>query len=194
NKNVLDAIRKIKRELFIPEEFMDQAYTNHPLYIGYGQTISQPYTVAFMVELLELKKGQKVLEIGAGSGYNAAVMSYLVGDKGKIITTEIIHNLTENAKKNLKKLEIKNVEVIHKDGSRGYEEQMPYDRIIVTAATPDIKNEWIEQLKNEGILVLPLENHYSSQTMIKIKKSGDKLIEEAHGYFKFVPLRTDKNK
>src|SRR3989344_1046951 len=194
DRKVLDAVEKTKRELFIPRGYMEEAYANYPLYIGHGQTISQPYTVAFMIELLELKKGLKVLEVGAGSGYNAAVMSTIVGKEGKITATEIIPELAETAAKNLEKASIKNVAVVEADGSRGYAKEAPYDRIIVTAAAPELKQEWIEQLKGTGILVFPLGEQHTGQAMIKIRKKGSELIGENHGSFMFVPLRTDKNK
>ncbi len=185
DKRVLDSILKIKREKFILKEKIKEAYENKPMEIGYGQTISQPYTVAFMIENLELKEGSKVLEIGSGSGYNAAIMSQIA----KIIySIEIIPELVEFAKSNLKKSKIKNVKIIQGDGSIGYKKEAPYDRIIVTAASPEIQEELLNQLNENGILIIPVGN-LGSQEMIKIKKINGKIKKEILGEFTFVPLK-----
>lgn len=185
DKRVLDSILKIKREKFILKEKIKEAYENKPIEIGYGQTISQPYTVAFMIENLELKEDSKVLEIGSGSGYNAAIMSQIA----KIIySIEIIPELVEFAKSNLKKSKIKNVKIIQGDGSIGYKKEAPYDRIIVTAASPEIQEELLNQLNENGILIIPVGN-LGSQEMIKIKKINGKIKKEILGEFTFVPLK-----
>jgi protein-L-isoaspartate(D-aspartate) O-methyltransferase len=179
SKSVIEAFRKIRREDFILEEHKNEAYGNYPLPIGEGQTISQPLTVAFMTEALGVKKGQKILEIGAGSGYQAAILSEIAGD-GRIITVEINEKVFEFAKKNLKNF--KNVTVIHGDGSMGYEKEAPYDRIIVTASAPEVPGMLTGQLKKGGKLVVPVGNE-----MILLEKN-DRIKKTMLGYFSFVPL------
>lgn len=186
--NVIKAFRKIPRENFILKDYKKRAYEDIALPIKAGQTISQPSTVVFMLDKLELKKGNKVLEIGTGSGYNAALMSILVGRKGKVYTTEIIKELVSFAKKNIEKLKLKNVRLLHLDGSKGYDKEKPYDRIIVTAACPEIPNALIEQLKEGGILIAPVGGK-ESQNMIKCIKIKGRILYENLGGFRFVPLK-----
>jgi len=187
DKKVLAAISKIPRHLFVPRHLVDESYSNYPLPIGEGQTISQPYTVAFMIQALELKKGDKVLEIGTGSGWNAALIAEII-KPGKIYTTEIVPQLAKLSKNNITKTNLKNIEVIETDGSKGYEKEAPYDKIIITAAAPEIAQPWIEQLKENGIIVAPV-GHRFGQQMVKAKKVKGKLIEEHLGDFMFVPLK-----
>ncbi len=182
NKQVLEAIKKVPRHLFIPKEYQKQAYTNYPLPIGQGQTISQPYTVAFMLQHLELKPNQKVLEIGTGSGYNAALIAELIIPNGKLFTTEIHDQLIKKAKTNLKNY--KYINIIKTDGSQGYKKQAPYDRIIATAAAPNIPKSWLEQLKDHGIIIAPIKD-----IMFKIKKLKNQIQKQELGYFQFVPLK-----
>ena len=153
-----------------------------------GATISQPTTVLMMTQALEVKPGQKILEVGTGSGYQAAILSKLVGTKGKIITTEIVKQLEDYARSNLRKANIKNVIIIHTDGSQGYEQEAPYDRIIVTAACPHVPEPLVAQLKEQGILIAPVGSRHS-QELLKIKKSKGKLTTENLGSFMFVPLK-----
>ncbi len=188
NKSVLDAILKIPRHLFVPKGYLDQAYANYPLPIAGDQTISQPYTVAFMLQALELKKGQTILEIGTGSGWNAALIAHIIGKKGFVYTTEIVPELIKFSTKNLKKFNFKNLKIIETDGSKGYVAKAPFDRIIATAACPFIPFPWIEQLKEEGIIVAPIGSLYG-QCMIKAKKIKGTIQEENLGYFMFVPLK-----
>lgn len=186
---VLKAFEDVEREDFVPDGELEFAYGDYPLPIGHNQTISQPSTVMVMTQDLEVKEGNKILEVGAGSGYQAALLSKLVGSKGKVITTEIIPDLVKFAKKNLKKAKIKNVEVVCYDGSQGYEKEAPYDRIIVTAACPAIPHPLVEQLKEGGIVLAPVGSSFFGQKMIKgIKKKG-KLKTEFLGYYSFVPLK-----
>ena len=187
DKKMIEAFKKIPRELFIKDK-KEEAYGDYPLSIGKGQTISQPTTVMLMTEALELKNGEKVLEIGAGSGYQAAIIGELVGKNGKVISTEIIPELAEFAKNNIKKLKLKNISIINHDGSKGYGKEAPYDKIIITAACPRIPKPLIRQLKENGIIVAPVGNMVE-QTMIKGTKKNNKLIEEKLGQFMFVPLR-----
>lgn len=147
---VIRAFESVSRELFVKEEDIEQAYLDVPLPISKGQTISQPLTVAFMTELLDVKAGQKVLEIGTGSGYQAAILASIVGPSGKVYSVEIIPELVEFAKKNLEKAKIKNVEVFLSDGSIGLKRFAPYDRIITTAAAPQIPEPLKQQLRVGG--------------------------------------------
>jgi len=188
DKNVLDAIRKIPRHLFVNPGDEGSAYFNIPLEIAKGQTISQPYTIAVMLQALELKKGEKVLEIGTCSGYNAVLISELVGKDGFVYTTEIVPELINISKSNIAKLGIKNIEVIETDGSQGWEKNSPYDKIIITAACPEIPKPVIGQLKPGGIVVAPVGPVFG-QKMVKLTKLKKGLKEENLGEFMFVPLK-----
>lgn len=188
DKRVIDAFRKVPRELFVAEERKEESYGDYPLPIGGGQTISQPTTVMIMTQALELKEGDKVLEVGSGSGYQAAIIANIVGKIGKVISTEIVGELAESAKRNIKKLKLKNAEIIKHDGSKGYAKEAPYNKIIVTAACPKIPNSLIKQLREGGIIVAPVGNMVE-QVMIKGKKINGRIIEEKLGDFMFVPLK-----
>ncbi len=187
-KKVKNAFLKVPRELFIEKELAIHAYDDTPLPIPADQTISQPTTVIRMLNELDLKKGQKVLEIGAGSGYNAAIMSKLVGNEGKVISIEIIPELVKFAKDNIKKAKITNVKIVKADGSKGYLKEKPYDRIICTAASPKIPKAWKEQLKNGGILLTPVGDLYG-QVMVKVKRINKNYEIDELGHYLFVPLR-----
>jgi len=188
DKKVLDAFSKIHRHLFVPNEMLHESYLNIALPIGYNQTISQPYTVAVMLESLELKEGDKVLEVGTGSGYNAALIAHIIGKKGKLFTTEIVPELAKESKEKISKIGLKNVEIVLCDGSLGYEKKEPYDKCIITAACREVPPKLIKQLKNKGILVAPV-GHCYEQEMVKVKKKGKKLDVQRLGYFVFVPLQ-----
>ncbi len=188
DKKVIDAFRKIPREIFISKEKEGEAYGDYPLPIGEGQTISQPTTVMIMTQALELKENDKVLEVGSGSGYQASIIANILGDGGKLISTEIVDELVESAKSNINKLNLKNARIIKWDGSKGYADEAPYDKIIITAACPKIPKPLIEQLKEGGIIVAPVGSMVE-QVMIKGKKINGKLIEEKLGEFMFVPLK-----
>ena len=183
-EEILEAIEKIDRKNFVLEKNLDEAYENHPLSIGYGQTISQPFTVAFMLQELELKKGDKVLEIGTGSGWNAALISYIVGEKGKVYTVEIVDELAKRVKEKLKNY--KNVTVFSGDASHGLPEYAPYDKIILTAAPKKLAEEFKEQLADGGILLAPVGEY--TQKLIKLVKKGSNFLETEKGDFVFVPL------
>jgi protein-L-isoaspartate(D-aspartate) O-methyltransferase len=187
SKAIEDALRKIPRHLFIPENIRYLAYRDFPVSIGHDQTISQPSTVVAMTEALDVREGQKILEVGTGSGWQAAILASLVGDKGFVYTIEVIPELAEFAKKNIKRFGIKNVEVFVKDGSLGLKEKAPFDRIIVTAACPDIPKPYLDQLKVDGIIVIPVGNLYL-QEMYVVKKLKDKIEKKSIGNFMFVPL------
>ena len=185
DRKVIKAFEVVPREKFVLHSFKNESYHDVPLPIGFDQTISQPTTVLIMIEALELKKKDKVLEVGAGSGYGAAIISRLAK---KVYTTEIIPELIKFAKNNLKKTKIKNVEVVEWDGSRGYDKEKPYDKIIITAGCPEIPQGLIEQLKEGGIIVAPVGGSFGQRMIKGIKKKG-KLKEEYLGDFMFVPLR-----
>jgi protein-L-isoaspartate(D-aspartate) O-methyltransferase len=181
SKRVLDALAKVPRENFVLEKYREFAYLDEPLPLLAGQTISQPTTVAIMTDSLNVKPGQKVLEVGTGSGYQAAILAELVGPKGKVFTVERIKALVQFAKKNLKRY--KNVKVIYADGTKGYKRAAPYDRIIVTACAAQLPDILFAQLKEKGIMVIPIEDK-----MYRITKIRGKPKFEDLGWFVFVPL------
>ncbi len=184
DKRVIEVMKKIPRHLFVPEDIMDDAYDDRALPIGHGQTISQPYIVALMTELLEVKGDEKVLEIGTGSGYQAAILAELVKE---VHTIERIEALAEEARKKFEKLGYKNIKVYIKDGTEGLPQEAPFDRIIITAATPKIPEPLIAQLKEGGIIVAPVGERYS-QYMLKAEKKEGKLEEHYLIPVAFVPL------
>ena len=184
DKRVIEAMKKIPRHLFVPEEIIDEAYDDRALPIGHGQTISQPYIVALMTELLELKGNEKVLEIGTGSGYQAAILAELTRE---VHTIERVSALAEEAIKKFEKLGYQNVKVYIKDGTEGLIEEAPFDRIIITAATPDVPQPLIEQLNEKGIIVAPVGERYS-QHMLKAIKKGKELEKHYLIPVAFVPL------
>lgn len=184
SKRVLDAMKSVPRHLFIPESEQRYAYADYPLPIGMGQTISAPHMVAIMCDLLDIRDGMKILEIGAGSGYHAAVMAKLAGS-GHVYAVEIIESLALFARENLKKAGITNVTVIAEDASAGLPAHAPYDRISVAAAAPDISSVLIGQLKTGGKLVIPVGRTFQELYLIT-KTNGIK--KEAKGGVVFVPL------
>jgi protein-L-isoaspartate(D-aspartate) O-methyltransferase len=187
DEKVRKAMLRVPRHNFVPDNEQKEAYIDMPLEIGYGQTISAPHMVAIMCELLELSEGHKVLEIGSGSGYNAAIIAELVGKSGHVYTVERIEPLVHFARKNLRETSYNNVTVILEDGSMGYSGFAPYDRIIVTCAAPRIPEPLLEQLKPGGIMVIPVGNY--SQELIKITKDCEGNIhKERKGGVIFVPL------
>ncbi|RPI40870.1 MAG: protein-L-isoaspartate(D-aspartate) O-methyltransferase [Methanoregulaceae archaeon] len=181
---ILAAMQEIPRHMFIPPPYDRAAYDDNPLPIGSGQTISQPYIVALMTELLHPKATDNMLEIGAGSGYQAAVLSRLVR---QLTTLERIKTVADLARRNLEFLGIDNVVVIEGDGTLGYPENAPYDGIIVTAATPEVPRPLIEQLTDGGTLVVPVGGH-DVQDLLTIRKQGKSINREFHGGVRFVPL------
>ncbi len=185
NDKVLDAFQAIPRELFILPKFKKEAYIDAPLSINYKQTISQPSTVFAMVEALEIKKTDKVLEIGSGSGYEAAILSRL---SDQVYSVEIVPELVDFARKNLTKAKIKNVKIIQHDGGLGYKKQAPYDKIIVSAACKEIPDALIEQLKDGGIFIAPVGDDLHMQKMIKVAKHNQDLEQINLGSYVFVPL------
>ena len=181
---VLKAMNKVPRHLFVPEEHRKKAYGDYPLPIGYGQTISQPYIVAFMTEQLRLKGGERVLEIGTGSGYQAGVLAEIAGE---VYTIEIICELANSAQKRLEELGYKNVYVRCADGYRGWPEKAPFDAIIVTAAPDHIPQPLIDQLKPGGRMIIPVGKYF--QELVLVKKLADGKIEkQAVLPVRFVPM------
>lgn len=187
DERLIDAFRKVKRESFILKKDISHVYGDYPLPILGGQTISQPTTIMTMLDALELKETDKVLEIGAGSGYNAALIAS-VCSRGFVYSTEIVDELIDFARKNLKKAGIKNVEVLHSDGSFGLREKAPFDKIISTCACPEIPEPWLDQLKSNGIIVAPVGPMHS-QEMMKLRKAKGKIEIKTLGDFMFVPLK-----
>ena len=186
SEKVEKAFLEIPREEFVPPYLKNQAYFDTPLEIGEEQTISAPHMVAIMCEELLLSENMKILEIGSGSGYHAAIVSKIIGPKGHVYTVERIKSLAEQAKKNLKKIGIKNVTVKHADGSTGLPDHAPYDRIYVTCAAPKIPPPLIQQLKEDGVLLIPVGDRFCE--LKRIRKKNDKLIQENLGGCVFVPL------
>ena len=186
DKLVLDAMRKVPRELFLPKELREFAYEDAPLPIAGKQTISQPYIVAFMVESLILKGGEKVLEIGAGSGYAAAVLSEIAAD---VYTVERLGPLAEGAAALLAELGYDNVHVLHGDGTKGWPEHAPYDAIVVSAGAPQVPESLKEQLKIGGRLVIPIGADQHSQELVRIiRVSANEYRSEHIADVRFVPL------
>ena len=184
DKRVIDAMKKVPRHLFLDESLRQRAYDDMAIAIGEGQTISQPYMVAVMTELLELKGVEKVLEIGTGSGYQAAVLAELAKE---IYTIERIPALSGQAEARFHELGYKNIHVKVGDGTSGWPEKSPFDRIIVTAGTPKLPEPLMEQLSDEGIIIAPVGDRFSQQ-IIKIVKSEGTLSESFHTPCVFVPL------
>lgn len=170
DNRVIETMKKVPRHLFVPEEIIDEAYDDRALPIGHGQTISQPYIVALMTELLELKGDEKILEIGTGSGYQAAILAEL---SKEVHTIERVKPLADEAQRKFEKLGYKNIKVYIKDGTEGLPEEAPFDRIIITAATPDLPQPLIEQLKKGGIIVAPVGERYSQHLIKGIKRDKD---------------------
>lgn len=184
DRRVLEAFLRVPRHLFVPKEYEDLAYQDSPLPIGSGQTISQPYIVALMLELLELQKEHRVLEIGTGSGYQTALLAELASE---VYSIERIPELLDEARERLRRLGYTNVFLFTGDGSKGLPEFAPYDRIIVSACAKRIYDAWIEELRDGGFIVLPLEDG-RGQSLIRVRKNGEKLTIENHGGCIFVPL------
>lgn len=182
--NVLRAMRKVPRHVFAGPSNTARAYADMALDIGMHQTISQPYMVAVMTELLSLSKDDKVLEIGTGSGYQAAVLSEIVS---KVCTIERIESLAVEAKRKFAESGYENIDVKLSDGTLGWPEESPFDKIIITAATPDIPEPLIAQLATYGIIIAPVGDRHS-QSLLKIVKDGDTMQKSHHVPCIFVPL------
>jgi len=184
DERVISALSSIPREKFVLEGDKDNAYLDCPLPIGMGQTISQPFMVALMTQCLSLKGPETVLEVGTGSGYQAAILSKLVK---MVYTMERFNALADRAEKIFEELEIKNIKIIVRDGSKGLEEYSPYDGIIVTAGAPEIPKSLIDQLDEKGRIVIPVGNSFSQDLLLGIKEKS-KLKISNYGGCVFVPL------
>ena len=190
------AFEDVPRNRFLPDKVRSSAYLDTPLPIGYRQTISAPHMVAMMSEALDLHIGQRVLEVGAGSGYHAAIISEMVAPEhtnapGHVYTLELVPELASFARGNLQATGYGNrTSVIHGDGSIGYDAEAPYDRILVTAAAPKIPDALLAQLKPGGVLLIPVGHRYSYQDLLKISKGTDgSIVRQSLGGVVFVPLR-----
>jgi len=183
DEKLLHAIESVPRERFVDEAFQHKAYENTALPIGSGQTISQPYTVARMTELLRLEPSSRVLEIGTGSGYQTAILAHLVEH---VFSVERIKGLQWQAKRRLKQLDLHNVSTRHGDGWQGWPSRGPFDAIIVTAAPPEIPQDLLQQLDDGGVLILPVGEE--NQTLQRVTRRGDEFVAETIEAVRFVPL------
>jgi protein-L-isoaspartate(D-aspartate) O-methyltransferase len=185
NEAVISAMLKVPRHLFVPEKYRDRAYDDSPQRIGEDQTISQPYIVALMTEELDLEGGERVLEIGTGSGYQAAVLAEIAKE---VYSIEIIPSLHEGASSRLNSLGYRNIHLKLGDGYAGWEENAPFDAIVVTAAPPHIPQPLISQLADGGVMVIPVEESSFFQTLKKVRKVGDELKIDEITNVRFVPF------
>ena len=183
DRRVLDAMRRVPRHLFVPGKSLTEAYGDWPLPIGEGQTISQPTVVAMMTEALELEGNERVLEIGTGSGYQAAILSLLCKE---VFTIELLPRLGERAGVRLRELHYDNVQVRVGDGYEGWPEKAPFDRIIITAAPPEIPKALVEQLADGGIMVAPIGDFV--QSLVRVQKRRGTITTETLTGVRFVPM------
>lgn len=188
SEKVIEAFREVPREMFVQDSDTLNAYGDYPLRIGCGQTISAPHMVAIMTELMMPRKSDSVLEIGGGSGYQAGILSRLVSN---VYTVELEPDLVQKAQINLQKAGCTNVAVFAGDGSKGYPQYAPYDKVIVTCATPEIFQAWKDQVKEGGIIIAPVGGFYH-QDLVLLRKTKDGFKEESHGGCVFVPLRQER--
>lgn len=185
SERVLDAMGRVPRERFVPGEVRDFAYEDMPLHIGHGQTISAPSMVAIMLDILDVREGNKVLDVGTGWGYHAAILS-LLARPGTVYSIERIPELTEKARQTLSELGFDNVKVITGDGSEGLPEYAPYDRINVAAATPKLPDTLVAELAEGGRMVVPV-GHYLQELILAVKQNG-RIMTYRKGGVAFVPL------
>jgi protein-L-isoaspartate(D-aspartate) O-methyltransferase len=184
DKNVLDALLKVERHLFVPDSLKKYAYDDGPLQIGVGQTISQPYIVAYMTEVLKLNKNSKVLEIGTGSGYQSAILAEIAKE---VYTIELIESLAKKAEKLLNQLAYTNIHIKIGDGYQGWKEYAPYDAIIVTCAPTHLPEPLIEQLAEGGTMIIPIGGSYAQELVVLTKKDG-KIKQHDDLGVRFVPM------
>lgn len=188
NELVLEAMRKVPRHLLVPEKIRSYAYEDRPLPIGEGQTISQPYIVAYMTELIDPKPNMRVLEIGTGSGYQAAVLAEIVKE---VYTIEIMEGLGKRAQRDLKSMGYKNIHVRIGDGYKGWPEESPFDAIIVTAAPEEIPQPLLDQLAEGGRLIIPVGQEGKVQKMVMARKVKGKIKTSYLSNVMFVPFLRD---
>ncbi|MEA3507049.1 MAG: protein-L-isoaspartate(D-aspartate) O-methyltransferase [Elusimicrobiota bacterium] len=189
NKKVLEAMLKVPRHEFVPRQQRLNAYSDRPLAIGWGQTISQPFIVAYMTEIISLQPGDRVLEIGTGSGYQASVLAEIVD---KVYTVEIIRPLGERAKEDIENLGYKNIEVKLADGYYGWEEAAPFDAIVVTAAAQYIPPPLIRQLSEGGRMIIPVGHPYQTQYLTLVEKTAGEVSTRRLIPVRFVPLTREE--
>lgn len=186
NREIKEALRRVPRHQFVPKELTELAYSDRALPIAHQQTISQPYIVALMTQAAEIVRGSKVLEIGTGSGYQAAVLSEL---GARVFSVEIIPELAEEARQRLLRLGYNDIAIRVGDGWQGWEEFGPYDAIIVTAAAPSFPPSLLQQLAERGRLVMPIEGEeVGIETLVSVQKVGNNLVSSSFGLARFVPL------
>lgn len=188
---IIEAFKKIQRADFLPEDIKNLAELNEALPIGFGQTISQPLVVAFMIEQLEPQPGDKILDVGSGSGWTSGLLGEIVGDKGKVIAIEIISELKEFGERNVSKynfIKKGQVQFICADGSKGYSKEAPFDKILASASAREIPQAWKEQLKIGGRIVTPI----GSSIWLFVKKTEKEFQEIEYPGFAFVPLITEE--
>jgi len=190
-KETLDAMRKVPRHLFIPEDLVNEAYDDRPVSIGYGQTISQPYIVAYMTEVSKPTPKKKVLEIGTGSGYQAAILAEIVDT---VYTIEIVPELATESYMRFKELGYKNIVAKHGDEYKGWPEHAPFDIIIVTAAPNQVPEPLIEQLAEDGRMVIPVGAAMGIQELLLLVKDKGKIKRSRLSFVRFVPFTRDKDK
>jgi protein-L-isoaspartate(D-aspartate) O-methyltransferase len=183
SKHIQEAFEAVDRKDFVPEDYHVEAYEDYPLPIGHGQTISQPTTVAFMLELLEPKKGERVLDIGSGSGWTTALLAYLVGEGGEVLGVERVPELVEFGRKNLEKYHFGHVRIERAGEEIGMPEERPYDKILVSAAAEKLPEKLMRQLKVGGKLVIPI-----GDSICRIEKTKDSIVQQSYPGFIFVPL------
>ena len=188
NEREIDAFRSLKREDFIPKSLLSFAYDDIPLPLMREKTISQPSTIIMMISALELEKSHRVFEIGTGSGYNTAIISKIIGENGKIVTTEIVPELVNLAKNNLNDAGIKNASVYEEDGSKGIKNEAPFDRIVITAACREFPKPLLNQLKEGGIIVGPVGSREEQEMVKGVKDSNGRLRFYFLGQFLFTPM------
>ncbi|UCG70732.1 MAG: protein-L-isoaspartate O-methyltransferase [Thermoplasmata archaeon] len=186
---VIFAMMKVPRHIFVPKGIQPYAYHDCPQQIGLGQTISAPHMVGIMAEKLDLKPGHKVLEVGGGSGYHAAVVAEIIGKEGHVFSIEYIEDLAKKGRENIQKAGLgERVTIIHGDGSEGLSEHAPFDRIFVTAASPDVPPPLLDQLADKGKLLIPAGGRHF-QILLYYERKGNKIIKKDYGGCVFVPLR-----
>lgn len=185
DQKVLDAMRQVRRHKFVPKEIQKYSYIDGPLPIGWDQTISQPYMVALMTQYLELKGNEKVLEVGAGSGYQAAVLAKIVKE---VYTIEILESLYQRATKTLQQLGYNNVKTKLGDGYLGWEEYAPFDRVIITCSVTRIPEPLLKQLKDGGLIILPIGKTFKESVLSVARKQKDKIISTPIIPCRFVPM------
>jgi protein-L-isoaspartate(D-aspartate) O-methyltransferase len=185
---LIKAFKLVDRSKFVPESYQEQAYVDAPLPIGFEQTISQPYTVAFMLELLQPKPGQKILDIGSGSGWTSGLLASVVGRRGHVWGLEILPTLFEVGKRNLAEFNFSNLTLLNRSGWSGYEKAAPYDGILVSAAADQLPPKLLSQLKPGGRLVIPLANNSGQEICLFVKSLNGGIIKKCFPGFVFVPL------